>query len=103
MSTFIHIIDIKLKTNFNDFISSFEKSCWAMVKSFIEKNAYDGNQEFLTGFRIELNRFIENGSVHPNPTVQEDEDEEPRMRSISKISVKPTESTMTSQRQRNML
>ena len=46
-----------------------------MVKSFIEKNAYDGNQEFLIGFRDELNRFIENGQ---------------RSRSTSKISVKPS-------------
>ena len=61
-----------------------------MVKSFIEKNANDGNQEFLTGFRDELNRFIENGSVHPTPIQTEEEAGDARNRSTSKISVKPS-------------
>ena len=62
-----------------------------MVKSFIEKNAYDGNQEFLIGFRDELNRFIENGSVHPSPVQEEVElGDGQRYRSTSKISVKPS-------------
>ena len=64
-----------------------------MVKSFIEKNAYDGNQEFLIGFRDELNRFIENGSVHPAPIQEGSEtggDVQNRHRSTSKISVKPS-------------
>ena len=62
-----------------------------MVKSFIEKNAYDGNQEFLIGFRDELNRFIENGSVHPSPVQEEVElGDGQRSRSTSKISVKPS-------------
>lgn len=68
----------------------FEKACWQMVKSFIEKNANDGNQEFLTGFRDELNRFIENGSVHPTPIQTEEEAGDARNRSTSKISVKPS-------------
>lgn len=71
----------------------FEKACWQMVKSFIEKNAYDGNQEFLIGFRDELNRFIENGSVHPAPIQEGSEtggDVQNRHRSTSKISVKPS-------------
>lgn len=67
----------------------YDKACWQVVKTFIDKNAYEGNQEFMEGFRDELNRFIESGSVHPSPTLDDlNEDPAERERTGTKISVK---------------
>ncbi|CAG5081197.1 Oidioi.mRNA.OKI2018_I69.PAR.g9811.t1.cds [Oikopleura dioica] len=66
----------------------YDKACWQVVKTFIDKNAYEGNQEFMEGFRDELNRFIESGSVHPSPTLDDLTDETQRERNGTKISVK---------------
>ena len=65
----------------------YDKACWQVVKTFIDKNAYEGNQEFMEGFRDELNRFIESGSVHPSPTMDDlNEDTGERERTGTKIS-----------------
>lgn len=73
----------------------YDKACWQVVKTFIDKNAYEGNQEFMEGFRDELNRFIESGSVHPSPTMDDlNEDTGERERTGTKISVKKSTSEL---------
>jgi len=75
----------------------YEKQCWQIVRGFIEKGAYEGNCAFMNELREELSRFIQNGSVSADvPTTSADSDpsgpplDESRVRSESKISVRPS-------------